>query len=126
MSAIKDLSWLQISPEDKSRVVQELKDWHQAEIQDFVRVIRGQHEECGLVDNGWHDCWCANDDAHCEVFKGEIQEFAEKLIRDGWAVEDVKHFKALCPACVNYEHPVSEEEEREDALVYQYRKGEMG
>lgn len=126
MSAIKELNWLDIDDEQKSRVVQELKDWHQAEIQDFVRVIRGQHEECGLVDNGWLDCWCMNDDAHCEVFQGPIEEFAEKLIRDGWAVESVKHFKALCPVCVNYSPEVSEEEEREDEAVYSYRKGEMG
>lgn len=126
MSAIKEFNWLDIDDDQKSRVVAELKDWHQTQVQDFVKVIRGQHEECGLVDNGWTDIWCQETDEHCEVFQGPIEEFAEKLITLGWAVESVTRFKALCPACINFESPVSEREAWEDEKVYEMRKGEQG
>lgn len=121
MSAIKELNWLDISDDQKSRVVAELKDWHQTQIQDFVTVIRGQHEG---EDNDWWDIFCVEDDSHHEVFHGTIWEFATKLVSKGWAVDSIERFTALCPACVNYESPVSEREAWEDEKVYEMRKGE--
>lgn len=124
MSAIKEMDWLDISDDQKSRVVAELKDWHQTQVQDLVKVIRGQHE--GAISDWW-DAFCLEDDSHHEVSNGPtetVEQFAERLIRFGWGVENLGRFQLLCSACINREPELSEEEERMDALVYMAHKGD--
>lgn len=99
MSAIKEFEWLEVSDEQKSRVVQELKDWHQAAILDLATVIKGQHE--GLFDNGWHEIWCSDCDKSSESFQGSILDAAAQFLADGWAVDSVERYTAVCRPCAN-------------------------
>lgn len=99
---MKEYDWLDIDEKQKSRVVQELQDWHQAEIQGFVTVIRGQRAEAQLpkIQLGWFDLFC-HECGECECFFGTVEGFAAKLAEIGWAVENLERNQAMCPACQN-------------------------
>lgn len=68
------------------------------EVLRFIQVICDQHE--GLADNGWQDIWCLNCDAQ-ETQKMSPVEFAEHVVKLGWAVDSLKRATALCPKCVD-------------------------
>lgn len=89
---------------------------------DLMRIVVGQREEAQLPDNGWHDIFCVENEAHSEVYQGSLEHFAEMLYDLGWGVENVRNSQAICPACQNPPMDVSEEDEREDFKVQERRK----
>lgn len=122
------IDYLEFTAEERQQTIQSLNNEmgspEEYQVSQLIQVIKGQHE-C-ITDHGWWDIWCVEDDAHTECFQGTVEEFAARLVKDGWEVDSIERFTAICPSCINREPEVSEEEERMDALVYQYRKGEQG
>lgn len=104
------------------------REFRLTQLTELIQVIKGQREEAELpeIQYGWFDLFCHEDDGHSDCFQGTIEGFAAKLLKGGWTVYDLDRNKATCYACANYDPPIDEEDERMDALVYQYRKGEQG
>lgn len=102
------IDYLTYSPEETKQTIESLElemgSPEEYQVSQLVKVIRGQHEEAELFDNGWLDIWCVNSDNHCEVSNGpkeSLQEFAARCFELGWAVHDLKNNKAICHACSN-------------------------
>lgn len=67
------------------------------QVMNFIQVVCNQRE--GLVDNGWLDCWCVENDLHQETQRMTPVQFAEHLIKLGWEIVDAERAQARCPEC---------------------------
>lgn len=122
MSAILELEQLHSSdcPPDCECVRQGVgpADLHGDPRSELLAVVEAQSETTPL---GWWQIFCVEDDGHMETAPGSLDAFVEMLIELKWGVVSAERHQAVCPNCQDPTIVLSEDEEREDAAVYEAR-----
>jgi hypothetical protein len=109
----------QIEVSEGERLKGVLKSLENIRVGNLMDAIAGQYEQVQEVQH-W-DAWCHENDLHCAVSpRAEtLETFARRCDAEGWWI-----FRGMiqCVNCALHERFVSEDEEREDQLVYAAHK----